>query len=104
VIFLCLPLTAWDSVLPLGPLISVFTIIRSNGGIYRISPTTLIYRFTAAGLTAKKKKGQITEFMSCNAHPIAIYQCPNSNNKTEHFSKTPPPPFFTHTNGFLMEK
>jgi len=102
VIFLCLPFTTWDSVLPLGPLISLFT-IRSRGGIYRISPTTLIYRFTAAGLTVKRERGQITEFISCNAHPIATYQCPNSNNKTKQFSKTPPP-FFTHTNGSLIQK
>jgi hypothetical protein len=83
--FLCLPFTAWDSVLPLGPLISVFTIIRSRREIYRII---------------------IKKIMSCNAHPIATYQCTNSNNKTKQFSKTPPPPppFFTHTNGFLMEK
>jgi len=71
------PAPAWDSVLPRGPVISVFTIIWSNGGIYRILLKNLIYRFTAAGLTVKKTR-QITEFMSCNACPTATYKCPNS--------------------------
>jgi hypothetical protein len=66
------PAPGWDTVLPIGPVISVFTIIRSNAGIYRISPNKSDFEIHCC----KFDWGE--EFISCKASPTATYQLPNS--------------------------